>query len=323
MSWPVEAARKDWCELIRVTMRDLGLRELSKYRPQDLVAYEKLYDALDEFALPVGEILSRSDFAAQLRDLLRVTSVPSDTSSTGIEVHTPLSLYGASVKHVFVLGEAEGELPRPIADDAMLDFYDRKALSTAGLVHLENAAQASRRETLSFYSLLLAAEESLSFSFPRLDGSSVVRPSPFITRMGIHVDHRGSEIKVAASRSELLRYQMQTDEANADVYVKRAKLASDVVQRREENRSLDEYTGLMGVSLSADDRTFSPSQITTFGQCAFKWFAQKLLKLGDPEEAEDDLATNLKGILFHDVLNRLLSQMQRRTRCPRGHARRA
>ncbi len=311
VNWPSEAARSEWCERIRTTMRVLELRTLSKYRPQDLVAYEKLYDALDEFSLPRAEILSRSEFVTQLRDLLRVTSVPSDTASSGIEVHTPLSLYGASVKHVFVLGEAEGELPRPIADDAMLDFHDRKALSDQNLVKLESAAQAARRETLSFYSLLLAAEESLSFSYPRLDGSSVVRPSPFIRRMNIPVNHRGAQIEIAASRSELLRYQMQMpDTDQSDEYVMRAILATEVVKRREENRSIDEYNGLLGVSLSADDYLFSPSQITTFGQCDYKWFAQKLLKLGDPEEAQDDLAANLKGLLFHEVLNRLLSKFK-------------
>ena len=309
MSWPAEAARKEWCDLVRSTMRDLELRELSKYRPQDLMAFEKLYDALEEFSLPRGELLSRSDFAAQLRDLLRVTSVPSDASSTGIEVHTPLSLYGASVKHVFVLGEAEGELPRPIADDAMLDFHDRKTLSDAGLVHLESAAQAARRETLSFYSLLLAAEESIHFSYPRLEGSSVVRASPFIHRMQIPVAHRGSELDIAASRAELLRFEMEAQDAGGDdMYVQRAKIAANVVVRREENAILDEYTGLTGVTLSPDDRTFSPSQITTFGQCPYKWFSQKLLKLGDPEEAEDDLANNLKGILYHEVLSQLLSR---------------
>ncbi len=250
INWPVENTRKDWCDLIRRTLRDLRLRELSKYRPQDLVAYEKLFDALDEFGLPRGEVLARSEFAAQLRDLLRVTSVPSDTASTGIEVHTPLSLYGAAVRHVFVLGEAEGELPRPIADDAMLDFHDRRELSRTGLVHLESAAQAARRETLSFYSLLLAAEESLSFSFPRLDGSSVVRPSPFIRRMGLSVEHKDAEVEVAASRSELLNYQLQSPETGRnDAYVQRALLASQVVRHREENRVLDEYTGLTGVSL--------------------------------------------------------------------------
>jgi ATP-dependent helicase/DNAse subunit B len=312
ISWPAEASRPDWCELIRATMRDLQLRELSIYRPQDLAAYEKLYEALDEFSLPRTELLTRSEIVSQLRDLLRITSVPSGTSSSGIEVHTPLSLYGASVKHVYVLGEAEGELPRPIADDAMLDFHDRKLLSDQNLVQLESAAQAARRETLSFYSLLLAAENSLSFSYPRLDGSSVVRPSPFIRRMAVPVVHKGSEIEVAASRSELLRYQMQAGGAEeSDVYIDHAKLASKVVRRREENRTLDDYTGQIGVSLSADDRTFSPSQVTTFGQCSYKWFAQKLLKLGDPEEAEDDLATNLKGLLYHEVLNQLLSKFKR------------
>ncbi len=32
------------------------------------------------------------------------------------------------------------------------------------------------------------------------------------------------------------------------------------------------------------------------------------MKLGDPEEADDDLAANLKGLLYHEVLNQLLSK---------------
>src|SRR5205814_3799287 len=42
------------------------------------------------------------------------------------------------------------------------------------------------------------------------------------------------------------------------------------------------------------------------GQCPFKWFAARLLRLDPTEEAAADLAADVRGNLYHETLSRVL-----------------
>ena len=308
IAWPSEGTRLEWCTRIRSAMQQLDLRTQCIERPQDLTAFRKLLDSLDEFALPHQELLTKSEFITQMQDLLRITSVPSTAGSAGLEVHTPLSLYGARVPHLFVLGACEGELPRPVAEDPMLDFHDRKLLTESGLIHLESAAQAARREALSFYSLLLAAGTSLHFTYARMQGTAAAHPSPFLAKMGLKATHQDGYPEIAASEAEQLTALLNTPESqSSNPLLPGARLALEVTRYRENNVP-NEWTGEVGIPQDPEALRFSPSQITVFGQCSYHWFADRLLKMRDPEEADDDLAADVKGTLFHTVLASLAEQ---------------
>src|ERR1019366_201914 len=70
---------------------------------------------------------------------------------------------------------------------------------------------------------------------------------------------------------------------------------------------IDLFTGAVGPSAVPPGHFFSPSQVEAFGQCAYKWFGQAILRFGDPEEAEDDLAASIKGNLYHATLSRAVN----------------
>ncbi len=46
------------------------------------------------------------------------------------------------------------------------------------------------------------------------------------------------------------------------------------------------------------------------GQCPFKWFAQRLLRLAEPEEAEEDVSPILRGAFYHKVLALTLERVR-------------
>ena len=75
-----------------------------------------------------------------------------------------------------------------------------------------------------------------------------------------------------------------------------------VETRRESGQPPDEYDGAIAISSDPDRWVFSASQLTNLGQCAFKWFTQKLLHLLDLEEAEEELSPSLRGRLYHKTL---------------------
>ena len=78
--------------------------------------------------------------------------------------------------------------------------------------------------------------------------------------------------------------------------------AWEVEQGRESSDLPDEYDGIIGIPLDPSERKFSASQLVNLGQCPFKWFADKILSLGELEEAEEQLSPSLRGRLYHKTL---------------------
>ncbi len=298
------ATRYEWYTHIRDFLHKLEAGKLAGERAQDADAYSQLMDILAELSLPTEEVVERKVYFAQIRDAMRATSVLAFPGRVGVDFHTPLSLFGATVPHIFVLGSAEGMLPQSVRDDSYLDYHERARLAELGAIELESAALTVRRENLSFYSLLLSAEKSLTFTYPRLMGTNAVLPSPFLDRLGAMVEERGDTEEVVASESEYLAAMLCDSATESDKYAQRARHAWATVLHREAGGSLDSHTGHIGVPFAWESHTFSAQQITCFGQCPYRWFGAYLLRIGEPEEADDDLAPATKGKLFHEVLSR-------------------
>ncbi|MEJ2189669.1 MAG: PD-(D/E)XK nuclease family protein, partial [Acidobacteriota bacterium] len=70
----------------------------------------------------------------------------------------------------------------------------------------------------------------------------------------------------------------------------------------------DVHDGIVGVPLDPARWTFCASQITALGQCAFKWFAQRRLRLGELEEAEEEVSPLVRGSIYHRTLEIALSR---------------
>jgi RecB family exonuclease len=82
-----------------------------------------------------------------------------------------------------------------------------------------------------------------------------------------------------------------------------------VERRREGAEARDEYDGIIGLPLDPTTRVFSASQLTVLGQCPFKWFSHKVLKLVELEEADEELNPGVKGQLYHRSLELAFSKV--------------
>lgn len=243
--------------------------------------------------------MKREVFVQEVRDSLSLLTVPVQPGRGGVELLSPLLLYGGRYRHVFVLGMAEGILPAPVKDDPVLDFHERKRLAQKGL-RLEQAAEAARREHVSFYSLLQSAGETLTLSYPRLLGTHEALPSPYFSMLDLQPAE--PPLFPAASLEEARRMCLRHDVTLDDPVLPRARHAWNVERRRELAEHYDEYDGIINHPLDSSQQVFSASQLTILGQCPFRWFATYLLGLGEPDEAETDLSPSLQGILYHKIL---------------------
>jgi RecB family exonuclease len=297
LRWPAMATRSAWAQLLSGLVGTFELRQKASDRPRELLAVAELREGLAVLAEPGDETLVRERFIRELRDALAQLGVPAQPGRGGVELHTPLSLYGTSYRHVFTLGVAEGHLPARLRDDPAFDYAERAALAPLGC-RLEGPAEAARREALSFDALLAVAGESLTLTYPALIGKDEALPSAYLKRYSL----TPAPVLSAMSPEEARRPWVGSDEAIDDGLLPHARAALSVERRREGADPHDEFDGVVKVSISHADRVFSATQITTLAQCPFRWLAAYAMRLAEPDEADEGLTPSLRGTLYHKAL---------------------
>lgn len=298
LAWPERASRAGWLRRLQQALDAFEVTERAGRWPREALALVRLREGLAALGEPGDEKLTREAFLAELEELLALLSVPAHPSKGGVALHTPLSLYGARYRHVLVLGMAEGHFPVRVENDPVLDFHERRALAALGC-RLEGAAEAARREALSFWALLQVPTEGMELSFAEQAGGEALLPSPYLADLRVPL---APPREVPACSPEELRPARLRGEHGDDPVLPFAAHAHRVEWGREATPAFDHFDGVPGVSVDPAARLFSASQLVTIGQCPFKWFAQRLLRLAEPEEVEGELSPGLRGTLFHRAL---------------------
>ncbi|HEX7022592.1 MAG TPA: PD-(D/E)XK nuclease family protein, partial [Trueperaceae bacterium] len=305
LAWPRRDQRGKYRARLDAALQDFGVAARAR-KPADMLALSRLQTALSDLSEPAAEIVRRNTFLTELQELIACLELPADVGIHGVELHTPLAVYGARYQHVFVLGAAENVLPAPVRDDPVLDFFERDALRRAGLP-LESAAQAAHREKRSFEAMLRTAQSTLTLTYPEVLAARSRIASPYFTALG--VEPTSPPDTPLASIEEARRVLLQQN-AECDSVLDAARHAWMVERQRESEAPCGAFDGVIGLPLDPGARTFSASQLVTLGQCPFKWFAQRLLKLAEPQEAEEQVSPVLRGRIWHKTLERALAAAQ-------------
>lgn len=313
LDWHYEDTRANWVEKMQDVLNKFKIRKGCGRWAREIVAYYKFQDALVDLAKPEDEVISLEEFASDITGTLALLTVPAQPGKGGVELHTPLSLFGAAYKYVFVLGAVEGILPAPIKDDPMLDFYERKQLRKQGF-NLEDAVASTQREAISFYNLLQIPDENIIFSYPEMISGAGTLPSSYLTKL--ELSFISPPPLPISSIEEARKIYLRQDNLGLhnslleDNVLPHAANAWVIEKRREGAEAYDEYDGVINLPLDYSKRVFSASQLTALGQCAFKWFANKVLRIQELEEAEVELSALLKGNLYHRSLELALSNVK-------------
>ena len=301
LAWPRSDTRAGWVARLQNQMKasDLGMR--TGFWAREIIAFHTLQNELPVLAEPALETVSLETFASEALELLSLLTTPAQPGHGGVQLHTPLSIFGARYRHVYVMGMSEGLFPAPVTEDPLLDFHERRLLAKEGF-EIESATDAPRREALSFYSLLQTADESFTLSFPRVVEDREMLPSPYVLRLGINPADCEEPAPAVSSLEELRRIHLRSGECLDDPVIAHARHALVVEKRRESVEACDEYDGVVSLPLDLTHHVWSVSQLTSIGQCPFRWYAHKILKVTEAEEAEGTLSSRLRGRLYHKVL---------------------
>jgi ATP-dependent helicase/DNAse subunit B len=286
LNFEQDSYRRDvWLQRLQTILIDWDILEKGKGWAREIVAYYRIQEALRELNKPEAQILSKQAFVAEISEILALLTIPAQPGIGGIELHNPTSLLGTSYAYVFVLGSGEGIFPKAIADNPILDFYSRKQLVQQGL-EIETAVDLAQRETFYFYCLLDIPTHQITFSYPELIERQTILPSPYLRQLDIL-------------------------EPEISCYLQLPKIikAWQVETQRESAAAPNEYDGVIGIEIEPQTKIFSASQLTQLGQCPFKWFSARLLKLKELTEAESDLSAAVRGNLYHRCLELSLEQI--------------
>lgn len=311
-AWPQSAPREDFARRLLRLLDTLGIRKNALHWPREAVSFHTFTEELRALPEPQREI-AFDTFAGEVTELAAVLTVPTRPGRGGVELHTPLSLFGAQFDHLFVLGAAEGTLPSPIRPDPLLDPFEREELQTAGQ-RVESVSSAARREELSFWALLQSVTSRLTIGYPRLVGRSETLPSPFLARLGL-VPEKPSPRPVcspAELRRASLPFTDDSDPETEDLVLANARHAHRVEAGRESEAPHDAYDGIAGLPYRPPPNGLGVSRFIDLASCPFKFFAASVLYLQQPEEGPEDLDASLRGRLYHLVLQLALERARGR-----------
>ena len=312
LDWPRRASRLDYLERLRATLDGLGVEERLAGDPRSERHRTVLFATYEpsEVAAPV----TLGEFVGELLEHLQLVSVRAGpptgvgTVDTGgssrsgaVAVVAASAAPGAEVRHAFVLGAAEGAMPRRLDPGAWLDYAERDAARRGGLAVVD-ALQAARREALQFDGIVRAATESLTLTYAEAGGRGESLPSPYFAALGIDGHAPPPGPKPPASMEELRRALVAAGGVGGDAIVTRAQAALAVELRRESGAQPDEFDGVIGIPYPRAGARFSATSLLALGQCPFKWFAGYALRLYEPEEADTELSPLTRGNLYHRAL---------------------
>ena len=300
---PGEQSFDEWANWIKAAFVAFDVKKKAGADARELVAYKKLFETLDAVGqLEGGRSITFEALLGVISDILSSETAPFRSSKTGVALLAPDSIIGSTYDHVFVMGGAEGMLPKPPSEDPVVDFFERKQLAVNG-VDFASAAEVARWEEMSFYFMLLAARREFCLSYPKVvDGHEMVASS-FFARLGVDkVPPAPTQRTVSSDEEYRAACLRESVDAGVDTVLTSARRQYAVERRRESNAPYDEYDGVTGIAVDKAKRGWSASQLTVIGQCPFRWFAERILGLKPLDEMDFGLDPSVRGRLYHKAL---------------------
>ena len=291
--------RRAWIAWSTALLERFGVPERAAAWPRETLAMQTLVDGLRDLPDP-DEELDADRFLAELTELLDVLQVPMSPRRGGVELHTPLSQFGADVDHVFVVGAAEGLLPEPVRPDPLLDPLERSRVR-ATLPWLDDVRAQARREEISFWAVLQSVRERLVLSYPTLTARSETLPSPYLDRLG--AQERSSDPRDVHSLREFRRATLRAPiDRVDDPVLNHARHAHAVEVERESGSDPGAHDGVTGRPFSPRRGSISATRVIDHASCPFRFWARTVLSIDEVREAPTTLDPLLRGSLIHDTL---------------------
>jgi RecB family exonuclease/superfamily I DNA/RNA helicase len=329
-AWSVRAAQAR-------ALLSAHLRLPSDASPAERDAWAAVQDALEELSGfdRLREECSWEDFLdAFERKLSRATRDAGD-GRLGTRALDAMDARGQRFRAVVLIGLKEKLFPRQVLEDPLLRDGARAALRHPAGYWIGRKAAGHEEERLLFYLAAASAKERLVLVYPRSDeaGKASV-PSTYLRELcraaGLpapgeedtrRVPRQPAE-RLRASPADLLTPREASllavlEGAAPDPALDAASLAESLgrvaaLNDRGAPGAHDGLTRPIAAELAKLKKSgLSPTALDLYATCPFRFFAARVLGLGDREEGSDrgELTPQARGLVYHAVLERFYSSL--------------
>ncbi len=239
---------------------------------------------------------------------------------------------GLQFKAVFLLGLNDKSFPLITPEDPVLRDYYRYVLRDVLGYWINQSLDRSSEERLLFFAAATAAQEKLYALYARTgaDGKAAV-PSVFLTelaRAGELDLQAGDAPRISGRLSERLTgvdpvfltpkeislafvLHPETALANytaAGLLSPQVSVSLGAAAQLRQSGALNDYDGQISsgaeIFAAGNEKGFSPSSLQELAQCPMKYFFDKGLRLGDPDEplSRRELSPDRRGDVYHKIL---------------------
>ncbi len=298
--------------------------KMSAYRE-----FRRLIDELVESLITDHGVEVCHSFESYIRCLRLMTSEStyrwSNPSDKGVVILPLNQTQDLAFDTVILGGLVDGEFPVVFRSDTFLPSSQR-----------ETESDRLHEDRFLFYHALTLYRKQLYLLSPQYDGDVELVPSAFIDEL-----QRIAEIKTSTDQDETLfstenflkNYGAFVWERSETGEVEKPNVPSTILPtlplivhnvRVEKSRTvpvekndtvmhkLPQYEGQLSLNLLSPasrraleqrrERTYSVSQLETYGECPFRYFSDRVLNLNPTEEEETGLTSMEKGSLAHKIL---------------------
>lgn len=235
-----------------------------------------------------------------------------------------------SFKHVLIAGVVEGDYPRSYTPSGFLSQEERRQWQNLG-INLFDARFHPDFENALFTALIERATSSLRISYPQFEMSGEeLLPSFFLAEHPLFKDcqHTGHEPHIAVPpmhardllRSTLWHHnyfqalELSTYSPTLRALQDQMAPAISALLARRQGK-LDLYSGNLQdfvqtqATTIPSSNTWTASRLNDYGVCPFRYWLNHVLNLKQRKEPELGLTPQLRGQLYHKILEQLVTRL--------------
>ena len=261
-----------------------------------------------------GRPLDAAAFAARLDELLEGDVILWSDHEGAVLVVEALGAAYHEVDHLFLVGMEAGRFPRRAPASPLLDDRARQRLIAAGLP-LDSRETWERRER-QLLDVLLAGASQVTLSWSRKDegGREAIR-SVYVEELALGRQLPAAAIEeVPASRVLVPGRRLVADDAAAAqaAHGARIELLRRTTAPSPWNGAIADPALVAHLARRfGEDYRWSPTQLESYAKCPWAFFSQRVLRLEELAEPDDDLDPRARGTILHEALRRFFERLPR------------
>ena len=253
-------------------------------------------------------------------------SLTSEHRNDRVKVLSMPEARGTSFEYIFILGAGENRIPNPVRHDPIIKDHERSVLNGGIKKNILKTAKEIVESEIELFINTVRSGKKTSISFVNLD----LKGLPLQPAYPVEDIYNNSKDKIINDLVSPRDFEEPYTEADLFNNIYKARLYDDDIlnkllppeykycgygitselKRLRRIASLSEFEGLIKPVPGLSDRnSFTVTELETYGDCPFKYYASRILKLEFPGEPTDEPQPLDLGSLYHEIIYKFFYEL--------------